>query len=86
MMDYFGPTDFTQIDTYKLPESPLERDRPDSPKTLLIQVPIQENIYKAVRANPITYIISDTPLSWFNCTQAAQNPPTSFPYTMKIRS
>jgi endo-1,4-beta-xylanase len=56
--DYFGPTDFLQMDAAG---SQIDHDSPDSPESLLIGGPIQEHA-EAVRAtNPITYVTGDDP-------------------------
>ncbi len=55
VVDYFGPTDFLQMDTQRLP-SGLVHDAPNSPESQLIGGPIQENKERVVRANPITYV------------------------------
>jgi acetyl esterase/lipase len=60
VVDYFGPTDFLQMDSQRLPEGMIH-DTPDSPESELIGGPIQENKDKVARANPITYITSDMP-------------------------
>jgi acetyl esterase/lipase len=54
--DYFGPTDFLQMDARALPGAQLKHDLPSSPESLLIGGPIQENKDMTARANPITYI------------------------------
>ena len=60
VVDHFGPTDFLQMDAHRLPEGMLH-DPADSPESLLIGGPIQENKEKTARANPITYITSGDP-------------------------
>ncbi len=54
--DYYGPTDFLQMQAHMLPGAPMKHDPPSSPESLLIGGPIQENKDKAVRANPIAYV------------------------------
>jgi acetyl esterase/lipase len=54
--DYFGPTDFLQMQARSLPGSPMQHDTPSSPESRLIGGPILENKDKAARANPITYV------------------------------
>lgn len=60
VIDFFGPTDFLQMDTHRLPTD-LTHDAPDSPESLVIGGPIQENKDKVARANPITYVSKDDP-------------------------
>jgi acetyl esterase/lipase len=58
--DYFGPTDFLQIEAHKLPNS-MVHNSPDSPESKLIGGPIQENREKVTKANPITYVTKNAP-------------------------
>ena len=54
--DYFGPTDFTKMDQQTASPGRSRHDAPDSPESKLIGGPIQENLEKVARANPITYV------------------------------
>ena len=58
VVDYFGPTDFLQMDTQSLPDG-LVHDAPDSPESQLVGGPIQEHKDRVARANPITYVSKD---------------------------
>lgn len=58
--DFYGPTDFLQMDAHSLPGS-WQADTTDSPAAKLIGGPIQENKAKTQRANPIVYIGKHTP-------------------------
>ncbi|HOK76913.1 MAG TPA: alpha/beta hydrolase [Verrucomicrobiota bacterium] len=60
VVDYFGPTDFLQMDAHRLPNGMIH-DAVDSPESELIGGAIQENKAKVTRANPITYITSKAP-------------------------
>lgn len=60
VVDYFGPTDFLQMDAHRLPNGQFH-DPADSPESALIGGPLQQNKDKAVRANPITYATGDDP-------------------------
>jgi len=60
VVDYFGPTDFLQMDAHRLPNGQLH-DPADSPESQLVGGAIQENKEKTTRANPITYIASNAP-------------------------
>lgn len=60
VVDYFGPTDFLQMDAHRLPSS-MVHDEPDSPESELVGGPIQENWEAVARANPITYVRPDAP-------------------------
>ena len=58
VVDYFGPTDFLQMDAQRLPEG-LVHDASDSPESQLVGGPIQEHKDRVARANPITYVSKD---------------------------
>ena len=60
VVDYFGPTDFLQMDAHRLP-SGMIHDPANSPESELIGGAIQENPDKAARANPITYVMPGDP-------------------------
>ncbi len=56
--DFFGPTDFTQMNKAK---STMDHDADNSPESQLIGGPVQQNREKAARANPITYVAKGAP-------------------------
>jgi acetyl esterase/lipase len=58
--DYFGPTDFLQMDAHRL-DGGMVHNSPGSPESALIGGPLQQNQDKAARANPITYITPKAP-------------------------
>lgn len=60
VVDYFGPTDFLQMDAQRLPDGMIH-DTPDSPESELIGGPIQAHPEKTTRANPVTYVTADAP-------------------------
>jgi acetyl esterase/lipase len=60
VVDYFGPTDFLQMDAQR-PPGGMIHDTPDSPESELIGGPIQANKAKVARANPITFVRHDAP-------------------------
>jgi len=60
VVDYFGPTDFLQMDTHRLPDGMLH-DTPDSPESELVGGAIQQVPERVAAANPITYVMKDTP-------------------------
>ena len=60
VVNYFGPTDFLQMDTHRLPDG-LGHDAPDSPESKLVGGPIQAHEDRVARANPITYVSKDDP-------------------------
>lgn len=56
VVDFYGPTDLLQMNAQG---SKQDHDAPDSPESLLIGGPIQQNKPAAQRANPITYVTKD---------------------------
>ena len=58
VVDYYGPTDFLQMDAHRLPDG-LVHDAPDSPESKLVGGPIQEHKDRVAKANPITYVSKD---------------------------
>jgi acetyl esterase/lipase len=60
VIDFFGPTDFLQMDA-AAPPGGQKHNPADSPESQLVGGPIQENKDKVRRANPITYVTSDSP-------------------------
>jgi acetyl esterase/lipase len=60
VLDFFGPTDFSQMDTQRLPDGQIH-DAPDSPESQLVGGPIQEYPAEVARANPVTYVTSEAP-------------------------
>lgn len=60
VVDYFGPTDFLQMDAHRIPDG-LVHDAPDSPESKLVGGPIQEHKDRVAKANPITYVSKDNP-------------------------
>jgi acetyl esterase/lipase len=60
VVDYFGPTDFLQMDAHRLPNG-MVHDPANSPESELIGGAIQENKDKVAKANPITYVTPGDP-------------------------
>lgn len=60
VVDYFGPTDFLQMDAHRLPDG-MQHDPADSPESQLIGGAIQQHPDKTRRANPITYVTPADP-------------------------
>jgi acetyl esterase/lipase len=54
--DYYGPTDLTRMEERTAPGARFDHNGPNSPESLLLGGPVQENKEKAARANPMTYI------------------------------
>jgi acetyl esterase/lipase len=61
VLDFFGPTDFTQMAKHSPPNARFDHDASDSPESLLIGGAVQEHKDKAAAANPITYVSKDDP-------------------------
>jgi acetyl esterase/lipase/enterochelin esterase-like enzyme len=61
VVDFFGPTDFLQMDAHALPGSNFKHDPASSPESRLVGGPILENAEKAGRANPIKYVTKEAP-------------------------
>ena len=59
--DFFGPTDFLQMDAHSPPNPRIVHDAPNSPESQLIGGPIQQHKEKTAKANPITYVSKDDP-------------------------
>lgn len=60
VVDYFGPTDFLQMDDHR-PAGGMPHDPTNSPESKLIGGPIQENKEMAAKANPMTYVTQNDP-------------------------
>ena len=60
VVDYFGPTDFLQMDAHRLPNG-MTHDPANSPESELIGGAIQDNKAKTAKANPITYVTPGDP-------------------------
>jgi len=58
--DFFGPTDFLQMDAHR-PPGGMVHDGADSPESMLVGGAIRENKDKVASANPITYVGGDAP-------------------------
>jgi len=58
--DWFGPTDFCQMDAHRIPGG-MKHDGAGSPESRLIGGPIQQNKDKVAAANPVTYVTKDDP-------------------------
>lgn len=60
VIDFYGPTDFLQMDQYRTDDGMLH-DPEDSPESLLIGGPIQEHKDKVAAASPLSYITPQAP-------------------------
>lgn len=58
VVDWFGPTSFSLMDSCG---SQMKHDAPDSPESLLIGGPIQNNAIKCALADPLTYVDANDP-------------------------
>jgi acetyl esterase/lipase len=61
VVDFFGPTDFLQMDAHRLNAQAMVHDTPRSPESQLVGGPIRDNAEKVARANPVTYVTKDDP-------------------------
>jgi acetyl esterase/lipase len=61
VVDFFGPSDFLQMDKAALRGSDIIHDSASSPESKLIGGAIQDNPDVVATANPITYTSSDAP-------------------------
>jgi len=61
VVDFFGPTDFLQMDAHRPSPEAMVHDTPDSPESQLVGGPIRDNPERVARANPITYVTPDDP-------------------------
>jgi acetyl esterase/lipase len=61
VVDFFGPTDFLQMDAHRPSEKAMVHDTPDSPESQLVGGPIRDNPEKVARGNPVTYVTADDP-------------------------
>lgn len=59
VVDYYGPTDFLQMDAHALPSAPFKHAALDSPESELVGGPLLENDLVAARANPVTHVTRD---------------------------
>jgi acetyl esterase/lipase len=61
VVDFFGPTDFLQMDAHAVSGARMKHDPPTSPESRLIGGAIQDNVEKVGRANPVKYVTKDAP-------------------------
>jgi acetyl esterase/lipase len=61
VVDFFGPTEFLQMDAHAVKGAFLKHDPANSPESRLIGGAIQENVEKVKRANPVQYVTKDAP-------------------------
>jgi acetyl esterase/lipase len=59
--DFFGPTDFLQMDAHRVSAQADVHEAPDSPESQLVGGPIRDNPEQVARANPVTYVTPDDP-------------------------
>lgn len=60
VVDYFGPTDFLQMDAHSISDQ-IVHDAMDSPESQLVGGPIQDNVALAAAANPLTWLTPQAP-------------------------
>ena len=63
VVDFYGPTDLLTMDAQSTAISRMKHNAPDSPEAKLVGGAVQENVAKARRASPLTYVSpGDTPI------------------------
>ncbi|MCB1126380.1 MAG: alpha/beta hydrolase [Verrucomicrobiae bacterium] len=60
VVDFFGPTDFLQMDAHRRPNG-MVHNLPDSPESKLIGGDIRQHADRVARPNPITYVSAGDP-------------------------
>lgn len=81
VVDFFGPTDFLQMDAQRPPDGMIH-DTPDSPESELVGGPIQAHPDRVARANPITYVTADAPP--FLIVHGNQDPLVPYPQSVLL--
>jgi len=61
VVDFFGPTDFLQMDAHRPNAQAMVHETPDSPESQLVGGPIRDHPDRVARANPVTYVTKDDP-------------------------
>ncbi len=62
VVDWFGPTDFLQMDAQFTGTScPVNHDAANSPESMLVGAPVQDVPEKVAQVNSITYVSADDP-------------------------
>ena len=74
VVDWFGPTDFLQMERQAVPGSTFRHDPADSPESQLVGGPIQQRPAEVARANPITYVTRNRPTPPFLIQHGTRDP------------
>jgi acetyl esterase/lipase len=61
VVDFFGPTDFLQMDAHAVKGATMKHAPANSPESRLIGGAIGQNVEKVQRANPVQYVTKDAP-------------------------
>ena len=61
VVDLYGPSDLAKMNQQAPPFSRMDHDAADSPESLLVGGPVQQNKDKTARASPVTYVTKDDP-------------------------
>ena len=61
VVDFFGPTDFLQMDAHRLNAQAMVHEAPASPESQLVAGTIRDHPDRVARANPVTYVTADDP-------------------------
>lgn len=75
--DWYGPTDFLQMDDHLLPGTAFTHNPADSPESQLVGGPIQAHPNQVATANPISYIGAE-PIPPFLLMHGDQDPLVPF--------
>jgi acetyl esterase/lipase len=65
VVDLFGPTNFLEMDTHRLPHG-MEHDPPDSPESQLMGFAIQTDPIAVRAADPSRYVTATSPPAWIS--------------------
>jgi acetyl esterase/lipase len=65
VVDLFGPTNFLEMDTHRLPDG-MEHDPPDSPESQLMGFAIQTDPVAVHAADPSRYVTAASPPAWIS--------------------
>ena len=60
VVDWYGPTDFLQMDAQALPDSSFQHDASSSPESLRLGCAIQSCPDRVERASPISYVSANS--------------------------
>ena len=59
VVDWYGPSDLAKMNAQAPSFGTMDHDAPDSPESVLVGGPVQQNKDKAATASPVTYVTAD---------------------------